>query len=276
MPLPKSWLNLPIDENSLPSTYDSAVGRLGTPQTLENWGECVEYAVDLAYRASQQQYGQSVTYTKPLPASYRGRCKPRKIIRTPIRVLTPVSRPGDFQPEHEITTFGTLKQVVQLRRVQSLMRRVKKYENDDLLYAKYQEQLNHEWKVVCRCRSFPNGFAVWTQDQPEIGPLPQHCPSFSFLYHLEQIVRHHVQSAIASEAKIKADKRKYAHQVDAHDHGLSLSFATIKESPMPLVEALQTTVVESGILASNIDDRPLEIFVNDPSIFFTTGSNFGE
>ena len=267
MPLPKSWLNLPIDENSLPSTYDTAVGRLGTPQTLENWGECVEYAVDLAYRASQQQHGQSVTYTKPLPASYRGRCKPRKIIRTPIRVLTPVSRPGDFQPEHEITTFGTLKQVVQLRRVQSLMRRVKKYENDDLLYAKYQEQLNHEWKVVCQCRSFPNGFAVWAQDQPEIGPLPQHCPSFSYLHHLEQIVRHHVQSAIASEAKIKADKRKFAQQVDAHDHGLSLSFATIKESPMPLVEALQTTVVESGILASNIEDRPLEIFVNEPSRF---------
>ena len=39
MPLPKSWLSLPIDEDSLPSNYDSAVHRLGTPQTFEEWGE---------------------------------------------------------------------------------------------------------------------------------------------------------------------------------------------------------------------------------------------
>ena len=267
MPLPKSWLTLPIDEQTLQSTYDIAHERNGSPRTLEKWGECVEFAVDLAYRDTQQHHGIGVHSTKPLPASFRGRCKPRKVVRTPIRVLTPPTRPGDFQPIHEITTFGTLKRVVQLRRIQSLMRRTKKYANETALFARYRDQLNHEWKVICQNRSFPHGFALWAQEQPEIGPLPLYCPNYPYLYHLEQIVKFYVQADIASEAMVMANKRKYQHYLDAHDNGLSTAFATIKESPMPLVESLQTTLVDEGILASHIDDVPLEVFVNEPEKF---------
>lgn len=270
MPLPKSWLSLPIDEESLPSSYEYAVDKLGHPQTFEAWGECIEYAVDLSYRNSQAKCFFGHDGIKPLPASYRGRCKPRKIVKTPIRVLTPTTRPGDYQPEHEITTFATLKQVVQLRRINSLLRRVKKYESDLSLLAKYKSQLEHEWQVICRCRAFSHGFVGWAQSIPELGPLPRHCPGFSFLHHLEQIVRHFVQVKVADDERLASAKRQYAKQLDARHGGLAQAFATIKETPMPLVDTLQTIVTDDGIIASHVDDRPIEVFVNDPKMFSYT------
>ena len=267
MPLPKSWLSLPIDEDSLPSNYDSAVHRLGTPQTFEEWGECVEYAVDLSYRCSQVKHQPDQSGAKPLPASFRGRCKPRKIVRTLIRVLTPTSRPGDFQPEHEITKFATLKQIVQLRRITSLLRRVKKYEDEPSLLEKYKHQLEQEWQVICSCRAFSHSFVAWAQDIPELGPLPRHCPNFIYLHHLEQIVRFYVQAKVADNAQLATAKRQYVKQLDSNHNGLAQAFASIKETPMPLVETLHTKVLDEGIVASHVGETPLEVFVNDPNQF---------
>ena len=97
LPMPKSFLALPIDLTCFPESYSNATSYMGTPSTLEEWGTKLEYAVDQAYRQSQLQHDPDA-HVQGLPKSFRGRCQPRPIKTVALRALLKAGRQGDFQP----------------------------------------------------------------------------------------------------------------------------------------------------------------------------------
>ena len=57
LPLPRAWMDLDIYYKHVPTAFDLAVSKLGTPISLCTWVEVVECAIDSAYRQTQLRKG---------------------------------------------------------------------------------------------------------------------------------------------------------------------------------------------------------------------------
>lgn len=236
--MPRSWLDLPIEQHLLATAYEEVVTTTGTPDTLESWGTTVEHAVDLAYRYSQQQHTQChFDSTQPLPKAFRGRCQPAKLQAAPHRSLTKMGRPGDYNPNTEVYRFQTLRCIRQVRRVQSLRRRL-----NPNRAGRSQEGLQAEWFKICQDKSFGGCFVLWCQQQPEIGPLPKYLPSHDLLWTLEQLLRHHTDSQLAQDAAIWRRKQEYFRQLDGQHQGYSQAFSQIKAKPFATLHSIRNPV----------------------------------
>lgn len=119
---PKSWIELDLDDELFPISYDQAIESLGTPHSIEEWGQAVEYSVDLVYRKQQAIQGAPASRVRGLPKKFRGRCQPVAFQKISVQSLTPATRPGDFSPSGEISD-ATRKTVLHMRRLQSFLRR---------------------------------------------------------------------------------------------------------------------------------------------------------
>ena len=263
MPLPKSWLELPIQETFLPKAYTQVVTDHGVPQSLEQWGERIEAAVDQAYRATQQLLDPECVHPKPLAAAYRGRCKPPKMTKVPLRTLMPKQRPGEYQPEHELHTFAELKVTIQLRRIQSLLRRLRKYDAQPSKHTAFQQELTHEWRVILRQNVFSMPFALWMQEHPEIGPPCLPYPSYEMLLDIEQIFAHCVRCFHAQQAKIYKQKYEYLQHLDNKEGGKARNFRIMKDAPSTNVDAIMTEIKDVGIVVPMTDQGMFEVYTSE-------------
>ena len=142
LPMPKTWLNLPIEAEFIQQSYQEAVLLHGTPINLQEWGSRVEQAVDLAYQRTQALDPQNCE-VKTLPANMKGRCKPRAPRKLPLRFFSHVARNGDYIPAFELHSFRSKRMVKQVRRLQSLYRNISKGIRPDATnWQSWQEQWN--------------------------------------------------------------------------------------------------------------------------------------
>ena len=233
--MPKSWLELPIESEFVQTTYPEIIQTQGIPNTLEEWALGVEDTIDRAYRLSQQKHsGSAYSQTTGLPYKFRGRCQPGKMHSIPPKTLTKLARPGDYNPATEVYRFSTLKCVRQMRRLQSLQRRLKKG-----FTPQQVPELQQEWHRICRDRSFGDSFVFWCQSHPDIGPLPRWLPSHDFVWHVEQILRHETDMLLAEDAKIWRRKQEYFRQLDGQHQGFSQAFKLLKSKPSATLSAIQ-------------------------------------
>ena len=226
LPLPRTWVDLDLDYKHMPAAYDHASNCLGTPTSLMEWGNTVECAVDCAYRQAQLAAGIHPTLVKPLPKSYRGRCKPRKPERTPKVLLTKLARTGDYAYNGEIIRRATQAKVKQVRRVQSLYGRLRAA-GKDVSFSKFHE-LQAEWLAILRSRSFGKNFVLWCQTMPELGPPPGCLPSLDYLYTMLQLLKHATNEEMAFDKKLRNRKYKYATHLDRMFYGNKLAYDSIK------------------------------------------------
>lgn len=120
--MPKSWVELGIDQADLTQTCES-MRHHPISTTLEEWGQKVESMVDVCIHSHYATNGHGM---KGLPKAYRGRCQPRHPIKSPVYSSVPKARQGDFEPQFEINRRTTKRRVKQTRRIQNLLRRIQK------------------------------------------------------------------------------------------------------------------------------------------------------
>ena len=174
-PMPKSFMELPLNLEFFPKGYDEAIAKKGVPTTIETWGKTIELATDKALRYTQMQNENiPFSHTQGLPKPFQGRCQPRRPKQCAMESLTRPGRPGDYNPNLEIHSHSTAKKVKQTRRLDSLCRGLKKNSADPT----HQAILLQEWRAALRCQGFRGNFVKCAQTHPEIGPLPhsQHMP----------------------------------------------------------------------------------------------------
>ena len=198
--LPQSWLEFPIQDHYIAEQYQSSDCQ---PRDLRQWASKVETAVDFAYQHTQLSNGIAPANVKVLPSRAKGRCMPRKPTAIPQRTLLPKSRPGDYTPKFETHRFATLRLVKQLRRLQTLRRRVAKLQLGGSAIG-----LVNEWSAIVRADSPPGGFVSWCCAQPELGPPPQQCPGLDYLHTAEQLLRHYVDTEVDFDHKCWQQKLK--------------------------------------------------------------------
>lgn len=116
------------------------------PKTIEDIGLMIEEV------AEHDLYLQSQTQSTPfgfdsLPSTYRGRCQPLTPKKKPIHSAIRPARKGDYEPSCEVLTMKTRRKVKQLRRVQSLSLRLKKFETGVDIRPNTSHELILEWNA---------------------------------------------------------------------------------------------------------------------------------
>ena len=259
--LPKSWISLSFDDSYWIRSYSDVRRLHGAPSDLPEWGVLVEHAADRVFRATQSQHHDiPAQHTSGLPGAYRGRCQPRQVKSFPIRSLTKLGRPGDFQPQFEVRSFATMKQITQLRRIRSLKRQLCRLQGCPIDHRRERE-LHKEWTSILKQRNF----AHWCNQTPEIGPPPQGLPSMDFLNDVDQIMTLETNHRVYSEANTA--KAKSTRQLDRKFHGRSQAFAVLRDTPSNYVDSLTVDIEEQGVVVSDPTDDTWEIFVDRSSEF---------
>ena len=265
LPMPGSWITMPINHDLLPEAYQQASFGKPPPGELEEWGSRVELAIDLAHQNTQFQQGLAHNCVSNIPKKDKGRCKPRKLAKLPIASLTPKPRPGEYQPKHEIHTFKTQRLTKLLRRVQSFRRRLIKLPHGSWL------GLWEEWNSILFCKAPDGSFIKWCQNIPELGPPPRVLPSLDFVNLLEQFVRHRVDSDVATDHRLWLKKLEYSRYLDAKEQGSSQAFSRLKDSwKQPFTEIAQK-ISEPGIV---VEESPvvIRVFCDRPEQFDSSTS----
>ena len=250
LPLPKTWLLLPMDEAFLPSSYSDVVRIYGKPNDLQEWGSRVEKAVDLAYQ-STQALDSSCTRVKTMPSMMKGRCKPRQPVKVPVRSFDCRSRNGDYNPTYEIHSHRVHRIVRQVRRLQSLYRNISKGLRPDASnWYSWQEQ----WNAIVKDRSF-GSFAEWCQTHPEIGPLPSWVPSLDGVYHIFQLAKFESDRLCAEEHQIWVKKQSFARHLDSKCNGSSKAFKLMTNKVLPPLTEISQEICHEAVIVADEDQH---------------------
>ena len=244
LPMPKTWLSLNLTDDEIAVAYQDVRKQHLTPNSLEEWGKLVEDSIDLAFRRQQSTLlSQPISYVKPLPHNMRGRCRPRHMVKAPIRSFNQSGRSGDYMPHHEIHTFATQRKIKQVRRIQSLARNVARGLNlDGSNWFSWQQQ----WLAILRDRAFGGPFTSWCQYHADIGPLPQLVPAHDFLFHIYQLVKFETDRAVAADHKIWEKKQQFARALDTKWSGASKAFQSMKDATKPPITEIQQIVHQTA------------------------------
>ena len=233
--MPRTFANLPLDPDHLRNAYAQVTQKRGHPTDLPEWGLTIESAVDKALRTTQAQVeGIPLEATRGLHRAYRGRCQPDKpkVASGSPPVGTP--RSGEFNPEIEIHSFATHKKVKQVRRLDSVLRGLKR------IQAGHPEppSLIQEWRSALRSTGFKGNFPKWALSHPEIGPLPWNLPSIDLVHTIIQIARHETKIALQKDHAIWLKKLSYKRHVDETSGGYHHAFQRLKDVSRDEVEVI--------------------------------------
>ena len=258
-PKPKPFTELIFDCDLL-SQADADLAHVPAPQSLEEWGQRVERTVDVALRKAPS----GANLPRHLPRAFRGRCVPQKPKQLLITSLVPKARCGDFEPSQEIHRVVTAGMIKQLRRVQSLKRKLGREAVHDVLLL--------EWHKILRFKYQGQSFVAWLQTQPELCPVPWNLPSMTWMCDLEQLWRHDVNRAIQVDSQIFQDKQKFRLQLDKKQGHNRLTFASVRGST-PKLESEEKDMEQTAILVplsmrvTAKSHSRFEAFVEDPAAF---------
>eukprot|EP00435_Cladocopium_sp_Y103_P014298 s1780_g3.t1 len=248
LPMPLTWVTLPIDQKFMSQSYDDALLRHGVPQTFQEWGQCIETAVDTAYRSSQQaNEGLQWSLTKPLPKQCRGRCQPRQPQMASKYLWTKPGRPGDYTPSGEIVRRRTQCRIKQVRRVQALYRRVcqaQKYEPT----AGQIHEMQLEWNAILRCKAFDGCQVKWCQCMPELGPPPLWTPQVDYLGTMFQLLKFQTDADVAFDQQLHKQRLVFARDLDRRFAGSKNAFAAIKEAGAPPLVEMQQEICATAVI----------------------------
>ena len=262
--LPKSWTELPIEVECFEPAYEAVRRDWGQPQTLEEWGQTIEHSVDLAYRWSQMNQSKvPFSATKGLPRAYRGRCCQRVPKQRRPPCILRRARAGDFNPSVEVVLPRHVKQVRQVRRLQALVRRLKKY-GDEVPLAQLVS-LQREWDAILRCDAFGPCFIHWCCQMPELGPPSPQPPSLDYAFTMQQLLQHEVQISLAAVQKQQQMHKQYMQYTDAKLRGSSKAFAVMRDSFSAPLSQIQVSVDDMGMIIP--EDDVVRIYCEHASQF---------
>ena len=235
--LPKTWLSLDpkkemISKNFQPPNYHNS------NNPLLDWSMSVEDAVHHALRDESDSLDQAGP--SGLPRSHRGRCLPPRITQQPCpRGIKPAWH-DHYTPAIDQATMKIKQLTKQMRRIQSLKRRVQRWESDHSLSDHYYTQLWEEWMCILKAKGFSKGFLAWIREHPDIMQIPLQLPTAEYLHDLEQILRHHTDQEVYKQNQKHAKLAQFVRTQDVKKYGRSSAFQSVKEQGAGLLSTVET------------------------------------
>ena len=255
---PKSFVDLNISDMDFANMPDHD-DVFQQAQTIEDWGQALEHCV---HRTLQEGKGTVTGLSK----AYRGRCQPSQIITSPITSPVRVACPGSYEPSTEVLTIATRRKVTQVRRVESLWRRLSKMEKSDTpLSPEILRGIHQEWKAVHRSHAFGEPFLHWILSAAQLPYPAWPLPSASWTYDVLQLVRYHTDAALAHDSTIYRQKQAFQRSQDAkHNH--KQAFARVRGPTSPAITETGSTLHGFAIALVGLDSYHHEIYLDSDLI----------
>eukprot|EP00438_Fugacium_kawagutii_P014349 Skav202498 [mRNA] locus=scaffold32:141161:145471:+ [translate_table: standard] len=203
---------------------------------LQHWAVHVEQAV---HQTLVQQHEQDPVQfpISGLPKAYRGRCQPRKLVKTPSTHRIKHACDGQYQPKVDQASMNLTHTTRQLRRIQSLRNRLKK----DTSHTKHND-LDREWQSILNAPGFHGGFSRWMNQHPELHPVPLYLPAWEYLHDVAQLLEHHNDQRAYFESKRAKQLAQFRLDQDLKKYGKQMAFRSIREPAPGLLHMVQQPV----------------------------------
>ena len=228
--LPESWMCYMPQQEQLAAAY-VALCPPDEVDSFEQWGQLVDSTVDVWLQTESQH---SPNLPSRLAPRFRGRCQSVQVVQQPINSPLRKARNGDFEPTDEILTFSAKRLAKQVRRIQSLLRRLKKDPAPHLGTQAYYRAFVEEWICILKAPLLGSSFAKWICTVPELGFPPMPLPAYDWLFDLLQLVKHQLSISLAADRKIFEQKAKLAETLDDLHKGSQRAFAQVRGAPKSL------------------------------------------
>ena len=239
---PSNWQELQPKKELIAKSYEQLPDLTFTSDSmmdLQQWSRKVEDSVDMAIAMHHDLDSNTQPYSG-LPSEYRGRFQPSNITTKHFRSFAPKARQGDFEPFTEVKTIKATQYVRQLRRLQSLRRRMLKVRTYPMVWHSTWVGLEAEWQAVLAAPGFHGSFTQWVCYHLQWPFLPHTLPNVDILEALEEAV----QSLVNHKLKIDADRHQKKmfvnHQIDHLFNFDRDSYSKLREPPTQFIQALQT------------------------------------
>lgn len=246
--LPKSWASFAPDVNLIHDTYtpvdfESIALKFPTDSCKQldaafaTWSDAVENAVDKAlYLAHCHDPVRNVTAS--LHSSYKGRCSFEKKFQKPQKPFVKSDRHGGYMPPSEVFTLKSRLKVRQVRRLRSLMRRLKSLE-----FLSPSLQSGHhgyisamkEWKAILAAKGYGNKWSNWILAFEAVGYLPTGLPEADILELVTQITEHDCNCACIEESRCRRDRFRATIQFDNEFDFSKLSYRIVRAKKTPVL-----------------------------------------
>eukprot|EP00435_Cladocopium_sp_Y103_P049525 s1111_g15.t1 len=250
---PKSFVELDVPEQAWANMQDSS-GDLSNATTIEEWGKAVENNV---HHLLLQGQGNRPFLDK----SFRGRCQPVKFVKCP--VMSPVKRAneGSYEPSTEVLTIRTRRQITQVRRLESLARRLTKVTKDHDTSDKTAKELQQEWAAILRSHAFGEPFLHWVLSWPNMEWPQWPLPTDTWMYAALQIARYHSEISLKEDEAIRRRKLELARDLDSSANHQQ-AFATVRGPGMPRVFEIGRSVSFHAMAVEGAESLQYEIFAD--------------
>ena len=214
---------------------------------LQQWSGAVETAVDEALSIANRLDPVNNVLTT-LHSSFKGRCRFRKTFSERRNFSIRSARHGGYTPPSGVFSLKSRLRVRQVRRLKSLLRRLKSLRLHATMDTVFSGLLavQREWDSIPSAKGYGNKWSNWILAFEVVAYLPLNVPDIDTLDSVTQITELDCNSACYDEARCRRDRFRATIQFD-HEHDFSkLSYKIVKAKKTP---QLQDVPVERQIHA---------------------------
>lgn len=263
--VPKDWTTLGVNKAILEDTYTNMeeLNIIGDfEQDVKSWSIKVESAVDQTLQI-QHAIDSRQTFSR-LPQAFKGRCLPIQCKKQRFRAFAPKARHGDFEPEDEVRCVQSTQILRQVRRLESIRRRVKKLQNIDDIWEKTTTELHTEWQAITKAKGFGHSFAQWVCQELGWHFFPRYVPSIETIIFLENVVKDLFNEKLSEDKKNSQHCKTYSRFLD-HTMGYDReTYKSIKEPPKQFIKGLQIKQSWTVELFRVLNDNSVQVEVTSP------------
>jgi len=270
---PKTWATFApskqlIEEYYQPVDFDNLFAQSAAPDVgqvehaFHVWSQETEKAVDKALQFLHRQDPNRHPQIG-LPSSHKGRCSPDKIKTHQPKLSVKTDRHGGFNPPCEVFHLRTRLKIRQVRRIKSLLRRLKSLPDaleDDPNLSNKLKDANLEWTQILKAKGYGNSWSRWILSFEAIPEIPCHLPDVDLLSTVDQITEHDCIHACHAENKCRSDQFKSMLQIDQSDDFCKTTYKILRAKNVDsLSEVPVTWKIPAKLLRSKVGNTALKI-----------------
>ena len=237
--LPRTFVDLALDDDAL-ALMDSD-SWFCQVDSLSEWAQAVEHGVHVALVNGSGSKSS-------LPKSFRGRCRPIRVVRTPINSPVRVACEGAYEPSTEVLTMPCRRKVKQVRRLEAWYKRVVKLCRDpqtplqkEAVSSNAWTQLTQEWSAICNSTAFGLPFLQWLSQFPDMDFPAYPLPSAAWVYEAQQVSKHFLECALRDDLRIQQARCGFHQHLDKSNQ-YKAAYARVRgPGPPPVSQLVRET-----------------------------------
>lgn len=256
---PKSWKVWSLTKEDIDKHYhfdnvDDVILNIhdqhDAESALQQWSHRVECAID----ATLQQMHRDDPLTNPqkgLPAAFRGRCNPRKLVPVVHKHAVTQDKNGGYNPPVETFSECSKFKIRQTRRLFSLHKAILNWMSQfdgDISHMPYPQQCEGEWQKILRAPGYGKSWTKWILKFPEVHVVPSSQPCADDVFLFAQITKFDSDAFAQQEVSNRQKLFKQKIQIDNSDDFGKMTYRIMRNCHQASLDEVPYDVSSSATL----------------------------